>query len=430
VPQGHAGADPAPYFFLGYAHTPERPWVEKLFRDICAEVMERTTLPVTADVGFMDGSAIPLGGDWREEVARALATCRVFVPLYSPRYFTRIECGFEWHAFAQRILDHRARHPGNPTPIVPALWTPVLNKDMPDAASRIQMNHADLGAEYADEGFYTLIKNTLYRQQYVTAVQRLAQHIIRAAETSQLRQCQVRDFGPPRNAFDMPGRRAPADRRLTLVVAAPTVDRLPAGRSTDFYGDSSNDWNPFHPASRQPIAEYAAGVARLNSYEPTVLPFDEGYEFLASCEPSEGLGLLLVDAWASAEEGIARRLREVDALELDWVATMVLWNMDDAQTRSRADELRERLRALLPHRLGDARPLAPVSPSKIITLERFRARLPDVLDAALFHYLNHVEAHPPDGAIPPRPRLHRRGDEPADREAEDRGVVDADRSRW
>jgi FxsC-like protein len=405
VPLGPVSTESAPYFFLGYAHTPEKPWVEKLYRDICAEVMERTTLPVTVDVGFMDGSAIPLGGDWRDEVARALATCRVFVPLYSPRYFTRAECGVEWHAFAQRILDHRARNPGDPAAIVPALWTPVEAEDMPDAARRIQINHADLGFEYAKEGFYTLIKNTLYRQEYMTAVQRLARHIIRAAEASRLQPCQIRDLGPPRNAFDMPGRRAPADRQLNLIVAAPTVDRLPGGRSSDFYGDDSNDWNPFHPWSRQAIAEYAAGVARLNSYEPNVLSFDEGCEFFADSDPSAGLGLLLVDAWATTDDDLARRLAHLDALDVGWVGTMVPWNMQDVETRSRSDELRERLRALLPNRLGDTRPFTAVNSTRIGTLEEFRTKLPDVLEGALLCYLNHAVAHPPPGTIPPRPRL-------------------------
>jgi hypothetical protein len=58
----------APYFFFSYAHTPERPWIEKLFRDLSAEVLERTTLPVTAEVGFMD-SGLSSGAAPRAEVA-------------------------------------------------------------------------------------------------------------------------------------------------------------------------------------------------------------------------------------------------------------------------------------------------------------------------------------------------------------------------
>lgn len=397
------GVDAVPYFFLAYAHTPERPWVVRLYRDICTEVFERTTLPAAAKVGFMD-DGIPLGGDWKDEVARALATCRVFVPLYSPRYFTRQECGIEWHAFAQRILDHQARRSEMPSVIVPALWTPVDVDDIPEVAQSIQMNHGDLGAEYAREGFYTLIKNSLYEHAYLKAVQQLAKHIIRAAE-SNLRPCQVRDFGTRRNAFEQPDRTAPADRRLILVTAAPTVNQLPAGRSAEFYGPTSNDWNPFHPGSQQSIVEYAAAVARLNSYEPTLMSFDEGFELFADRDPGAGLGLLLIDAWATVDEKVSRRLRTLDSLDLGWVGTMVPWNLRDSQTQNNADELRRNLRAALPRRLGEARPFAPTNSARILTLEQFRTRLPEVVEGALFRYLNHVEAHPPAGAVPPRPRL-------------------------
>lgn len=399
------GTDPAPYFFLGYAHTPERPWVEKLYREICSEVMERTSVPVNFDVGFMDGSPAPLRGFWREEVARALATCKVFVPLYSPRYFTCRECGIEWHAFAQRVLDHRAIHADNNAVIVPALWTPVDPVDMPEVARGIQMRHADLGDDYAREGFYTLIKNSLYQREYITAVQRLAVHIIAAAEASQLRQCDVRDLGPPRNAFDMPGRGAPADRRLNVIVAASTEDRLPTGRSKNFYGRSPNDWNPFYPSTRQVIADYAANVARLNSYEPTVLGLDEGCDLLAKSDPAVGLGLLLVDAWAVNDHDLASRLAQLDDSGGGWVATMVPWNMDDPETRQHSVELREKLRELLPHRLGRARPFTAANSTGISTLEDFRTKLPDALEGALHSYLNNAEAHPPRGAIPPRPHL-------------------------
>lgn len=380
--------------------------MDKLFQDIRLEVLERTTLPVRSPVGFIDSNTVPLGGVWRDEVARALATCSVFVPLYSPRYFTSVECGLEWHAFAQRTLDHEAQHPGNGPAIVPALWTPVVPERLPVAAQRIQMHRADLGVEYAKEGFYTLIKNSLYRQEYLTAVQRLAMHIIKAAETSQLRPCNVRDLGPPRNAFDIPGRRPPADRRLNVIVVASTGSSIPEDRSAQFYGRTAKDWNPFYPVTRQVIAEYAAGVARLNSYEPTVLGLDEGIEFLTRQDPEAGLGLCLVDAWAATDPHLAARLSELDAAA-GWVATMVPWNPDDLQTCARFDELWCRLTELLPHRLGPARPISAVNVGGVRTLEAFRTRLPEALDGALHGYLNHAEAHPPSGAIPVRPRLSR-----------------------
>jgi FxsC-like protein len=401
-----AVTDLGPYFFLSYTHTPERPWVEKLFQDIRLEVLERTTLPVNSPVGFMDTNTVSLGGLWRDEIARALATCSVFIPLFSPRYFTSEECGVEWHAFAQRVLDHQARHPGKASLIVPALWTPVDPDDLPEAARRIQIHHADLGVRYAKEGFYTLIKNSFYRQDYLTAVQRLAVHIIRATETCHLRPCEVRDLGPRRNAFGMQGRQAQADRRLNIIVVASAQPSVPDGRCPDFYGRSATDWNPFYPASRQVIADYAAGVARLNGYEPTVLGLDEGMEFLTCHAPAAGLGLLLIDAWATMDFHLTERLSRLDSAS-GWVATMVPWNLDDLQTQDRSPELRARLTELLPHRLGAARPFSAVNAGGIGTLKEFRSRLPDVLDCALHDYLNHADAHPPSGTIPARPRLVR-----------------------
>lgn len=401
-----AGAGAGPYFFLSYTHTPERPWVERLFQDIRLEVLERTTLPVNSLVGFMDTSAVPLGGAWRDEVARALANCRVFIPLYSPRYFTSVECGVEWHAFAQRVLDHEAHHCGKAPVIVPALWTPVKPEDLPEAAQRIQIHRADFGVEYAKEGFYTLIKNSLYRHEYVTAVQRLARHVISAAEAYPLSPCDPRAFGPRRNAFDMPGRQAPADRRLAVIVVAPTRASVPDGRTSEFYGRSATDWNPFHPVTRQVLADYAANVARLNCYEPTVMSLDEGIEFLTQRNPAAGLGLLLVDTWAAIDPQLAERLTQLDSAA-GWVATMVPWNLEDPQTRARSHELRAQLVALLPHRFGPGRAFGTANAIGIGTLEEFRDRLPVVLDGALHGYLNHADAHPPSGPIPARPRLVR-----------------------
>lgn len=190
-----------------------------------------------------------------------------------------------------------------------------------------------------------------------------------------------------------------------MVIAAPTVDRLPAGRSDTFYGPTSREWNPFYPCTRQTIGEYAAAVARLHSFDATVLPFEDGYSLLVNADPADGLGLLLIDAWASLDEHLAEQLRELDSLNLEWVGVMVPWNVEDEQTRQHADELRRALQAVLPNHLGAGRTFTPGVSAKIGTLQQFRTNLPEVMEAALFRYLNRVDAHPPAGDIPRRPRL-------------------------
>lgn len=394
-----------PFFFLAYARTPEKPWVQRLFRELSREVYERTTFPDSDSVGFMDITGISPGQDWRDEIYWALATCKVFVPLYSPRYFASVECGREWHAFAQRTLDHHARNPMVQSAIVPALWAPINLSGLPEVAQRIQIDHADLGDEYAREGFYTLIKNKLYHEQCVTAVQRLAQHIIRAAYASRLQPCRVSDLSRPENAFEPPERSVPGDQRLNVIIAAPTLDRLPNGRSPSYYGQFSEDWNPFHPQTHQSIADYAAGVARLNFYNPTILTLDEGCDLLAGRDPAEGLGLLLVDAWASEDDEMARRLARLDALKIEWMGTMVLWNMEDVQTQTNADRLYKKLQALLPNRLGRNRPMTPVNSTRIRSVGELRTKFPGVVEHALRRYLDYADARPPACQVPPHPRL-------------------------
>src|SRR5215470_12163223 len=132
-----------PYFFLSYARTPKHDpnarndpdeWVYRLYSDLCTDILALTSCgPESA--GFMDRETRP-GTVWPDRLAEALATCRVFVPLYSPRYFEREHCGREWFAFTRRMLTQRARDERAVEAIVPALWVPVDHDQLPDVAKR------------------------------------------------------------------------------------------------------------------------------------------------------------------------------------------------------------------------------------------------------------------------------------------------------
>lgn len=398
-----AGSDDAPYFFLAYAHTAEEEWVKKLFRDLCTEIRERTAIPPTAQVGFMD-DRIPIGADWREILHRALATCRTFVPLYSPRYFQREECGREWHAFRQRILDHRAQHAKTPSAIVPVLWTPTRDEEIADVARAIQFDHASLGAVYAEEGFYTIIKNDTYRDAYTTAVQRLAKQIIKTANESKLEPCDPASFGLE-DAFAQSGREIPGDRKLTVAVVAPTLAELSDKRHAESYGSSAVDWNPYYPASLQPLGEYAGEIAKLYLFEPTVVSLEQGFDTLMNPDPAAGLGVVLVDLCAADIPDLADRLRKFDALDKGWVGTVVPWNDADGLTAQERTELTERLEQVLGRRLADAGSSPSPVAVGLTTIKDFRSKLPQVLEAALHRYLASAAANPPRGDFPPQPRL-------------------------
>jgi len=396
-----------PYFFLSYTRTPESGWVKKLFNDVSAEVFERTT--ASQPVGFIDEADIPPGHRWRPALEKSLSTCRVFVPLCSPRFFASRECGYEWNAIEQRILAHRARHRGDPQPIVPALWLPVDVRRIPEVARRIQLTHADFGAEYVREGFYTLIKNSRFKESYDSAVRTLALQIIRAAERPPVLAPMPAGVDLARvNAFAVPDREASGASRISIVVAAPTSGRLPAGCSAKFYGRSSLDWNPFQPDAAQTIAECALDVAAFNAFQPQTLSFEEGYEVLRRKDPQAGVVLLVVDAWCGRDEYLASRLRELDTLDLEWVGVVVASNRDNADP-ARAAELMAELRDVMPRRLGSARSSLTALAARIASADQFRNRLPEVLATAFNACIDHVAAYPPTGSenVGRRPSLDR-----------------------
>src|SRR6202050_3897068 len=130
-----SGREERPYFFLSYARTPKRDpadkedpdrWGYKLYKDLCAVILQLTEADA-GEAGFMYREN-KIRTEWSPELVNALQRCRVFVPLYSRRYFESKYCGKEWFAFARREINSRARGDVPSSAIVPALWTRLGNK--------------------------------------------------------------------------------------------------------------------------------------------------------------------------------------------------------------------------------------------------------------------------------------------------------------
>ncbi|MGH1554037.1 TIR-like protein FxsC [Streptomyces sp. L7] len=151
--------DHRPYFFLSYAHTPPwgpdsgdpDHWVRVLFKDLCSHIMALTALPAGSNAGFMDRE-MRSGEGWPEKLSQNLASCRVFVPLFSPRYFSSEMCGREWFAFTERMLHARTTGESVVPAIVPALWTRVEFSELPDSVRHIHLDDSGLGSGYATRG--------------------------------------------------------------------------------------------------------------------------------------------------------------------------------------------------------------------------------------------------------------------------------------
>src|SRR5262245_35136754 len=117
-----------PYFFFSYACANAEgkadAYVSKFFNDLVFEIGQKAQPPVVGEIGFRDWDTIVTGENWQQKLSNALSTCKVFVPLYSPMYFTREACGKEWCAFTERLAEHakKSADPLELPPLIMPVW--------------------------------------------------------------------------------------------------------------------------------------------------------------------------------------------------------------------------------------------------------------------------------------------------------------------
>jgi len=396
-----------PYFFLSYARTPHNEpggknpniWVEKLYRELCHEVLQHTSLPQGAPPGFMDMD-MRTGVEWDRRLAKELATCRVFVPLYSRRYFHSEQCGKEWAAFDLRRRNHMDGVRGLPEVIVPAYWVPVPEYELPDMAKSIQFSHPAFGPHYVDRGLYGLMKIKRFRDHYKSAVDALAQRIIEVAESVRLPVREPCDYTAITSAFS----RDPGSR-FHITVMAGTKTSGAAGRDDRYYGAAPRDWNPYHPHGARPLADIAADIVRDLGFEPEIGTFADHRDELVGTEPPSCPGLVLVDPWGLTEPHYRDLLRELDRANKPWVGLVVPWNEADTQITENAENLREELRAVLPGKIAQGRLAMRKAMSGIPTIDEFEATLRPVVQTVRSSYLRNARVFPPQISGNDRPRL-------------------------
>ncbi len=400
--------DARPYFFLSYAHTPKagargasdpNHWVRQLYRDLCEAVLQLTTVPDGVAVGFMDES-MHQGELWAERLSDELATCRVFVPLYSPRYFNSVPCGQEWHAFTRRPVYPANLDSERTSGIVPVLWAPMSRYRLPNVASELQFNHTSFGPEYATEGLYALMKLSYFRSAYELAVHRLAARIVQVAEETVIPVGRRLEFNGLPSAFNVT---APT-KQLRISVLAYHQNELPADRSPDYYGERRTDWHPYQPVG-SPIAQHAARLARQLGFQPTVHEFDDEVESIIGGN-AEAPGLLLLDRWALRDPRRRELVRRFDRSEAAWVSILEPFNGDDPECADRADELGDLSDETLRITRRASRPsfLGATGPTGLHTLEDFDDALPRAAMKAKYAFEGRTRAEPEEPP-PPRPSL-------------------------
>jgi FxsC-like protein len=357
------------------------------------------------EAGFMDREN-RLGVEWPPELTGALATCRVFVPLYSRRYFESDNCGKEWFAFARRGVNQNARGLQAVNAIVPALWIKIDQDRLPEVAKSIQYDHADLGTRYSAEGFYGIMKLQQYRADYHRAVHRLAQRIVDVAEETALHAEKPADYHSLPSAFGPASIKRAAVDQLHITVLAHDTSTLPEGRANDYYGSTPHTWSPYRPDYQQPLVDYARELAKkCLGCQPVVGILEGGTPGSAGNGRVVPPGLCLVDAWVTVSSAHQQQLRYLDALDQDWVSVLVPWNSQDAEMAKAERELRDGLENALANRLASVPHQCRMAATGIPTLQDFGQLLPQMTMIMVKRFRQRAPAYPPAGPPLERPRL-------------------------
>jgi FxsC-like protein len=405
-----SAAATAPYFFLSYAHKSRGDtqddgeadyWVGEFFRDLCRSVERQAGLLKGASSGFMDRERRS-GNDWPMGVLRALASCRVFVPLYSSGYFADEYCGKEWNYFTRRTPDPTTQE----APIVPGIWDPVEAEKLPQAARAPRTSYRG-GDAYETLGLYGIMKVSRYRSEYVRAVSDLAGWMVTAAALQPVREGPAVEPSALESAF---GHARSAQGRLQgkqlrITVVAPRRDELPTERKdSSYYGPSALDWKPY-PDSARPIGDDAADLARSLGFRSEVGDLYQHEKGLLAGVPQFGPQILIVDPWALLVPYTQQLLQRVNDHQRPWVQVVIAWSAADEEGQKAEGKLRAALDAAFQSKLAETASISEMAAEGVPSLGEFNMVLGQLIGASAKRYLGRAAAFPPDGEIVQRPRI-------------------------
>lgn len=396
------------YFFLSYARGDDDPFVQQFFRDLSGEVRAHAGLPADREVGFFDAHSLEVGASWSPRLMEALAGCRSFIALLSPRYFLSEPCGKEWAVFADRLERYHRDSGVLPSALLPMLWLPP--KSLPEPVGGYQYANERLPDAYERAGMRQLMRLQRHRDSYLELVSDLARQIVEVADAHPL-PGPVADLdfgrvasafhGPPAGVAAMaagvaaadPASDPPAATRANFVhfiVAAPSRADLESEelaalrRNREFYGSQPQEWAPYRPDMSTPIADYACAIAERRSFHSGVADLSGLAERIAHARSNNQIVVLLVDVWSTQLREHRRALavcNEIDQqTEESTTAIMVPAGHDDQETQANWRQLGDSLRAVFLKRavIGDDVMFRP----SILTYDAFNADLQVVLEVA------------------------------------------------
>lgn len=402
------------HFFLSYARSDDDPYVERFYKDLCAEVRVRAGLASGAKVGFFDKNSIEIGATWSADLVEALSNACSFLALFSPRYFASEPCGREWQMFADRVRQHEETNETRSAALLPVLWLPP--RRIPDAVQDVQYDRDVFSDAYRRDGLRQLMRLRRNEDEYIEAISILADRIVDNAASNALEPVPNSpriDFHGLRSAFhdsiagaspppadDPPAR--PRSDHVHFVIAAPSQQEASTIRQDlHFYGAASLDWAPYLPSLPDSLASFARAVAgrRGLSSDASPLPLLSGAGTPAG---GNSIVVLLVDAWATQLDDYRQALAEQEIQQAPATAAMIPRNHEDHETHQNWRRLSDGLRSVMLHRVASGEPLA--YRADILTHRSFDEDLQVVLEVARNRVFARAAAPDTETSIPRRTR--------------------------
>jgi CHAT domain/TIR domain len=132
------------------------PYFETFVRDFLEELRGRVGAHTVDGLAFRYFDSIPLGAAWESNIEQALLVCRTFIAMLSPTYLQQPSCSKEWACFEWRLqtLGNAAL----PDLLLPLVWIPIPDRDLPPAIRSRQLTHASFGSTYASRGLRSVVQ--------------------------------------------------------------------------------------------------------------------------------------------------------------------------------------------------------------------------------------------------------------------------------
>lgn len=356
------------YVFLSYARSDVDPYFETFYGDFVRELRGRLGDHTTDDLVFRDSRDIPLGARWEPMLERKLLACRTFIAMVSPTYLRRPVCRKEWASFDWRL--QRTARGTSLALLIPLIWIPVPNEDLPSVVRERQSAHASLGESYARRGLrYVVQREGAEYRDLLTALAERVRDLVREPPPASPAELTAPDQLPDLFERVPPG---PADgaiaakslggpKHVEFIVVAARRDELTAERLvTAAYGTEFDEWCPYRPALDTRIGLLVQKVAIEQNLTAGVASVAHNIvSHLQGARAKNTLAVLLVDVWSLRLHHYRGYMNMFDRAErLVNAGVLVVWNLADGETPTKREDLLDSLRLAFPNLTVMKDPLA------------------------------------------------------------------------